>query len=211
MLSIDLPSKESLNRFAIKEHIKNTIDDLIDSYSNKELMEVKLEQSISTMELFDKMVGIHLVVIKILKVEENRTLLKRWEEAIKDNSGGEGFVTAFILFITLMTYARKSSLFEGVDSKVLIMDNPFAQTTSNHLLEPMFEIAKKYDTQLICLTDITLTGVVNKFGVIYLLRKEKEVGRNREYLAFDIIKDEEDAKQEKLTSSIFHVEKKKVS
>ena len=56
------------------------------------------------------------------------------------------------------------------ESKVLIMDNPFGAITSGHLLKPLFEIANKYNTQLICLSDIKQGSVINSFNLVYMIK-----------------------------------------
>lgn len=50
------------------------------------------------------------------------------------------------------------------------MDNPFGPITSGHLLKPMFDIAEKYNTQLICLSGIKQDSVVNSFNLIYMIK-----------------------------------------
>lgn len=52
---------------------------------------------------------------------------------------------------------------------VLIMDDPFAQTSSAHLLKPLIDIAKKSNTQLICLTGLGGDSIYNRFDNIYVL------------------------------------------
>jgi len=46
-------------------------------------------------------------------------------------------------------------------SMVLLLDNPFGQLTSAHLLQPMFKLAEKLDIQLISLTDIRSDLIAN--------------------------------------------------
>ena len=50
------------------------------------------------------------------------------------------------------------------EGKVLIMDNPFA-----HLLIPLMDMAKKSNTQLICLTGLGGESIYNRFDNIYVL------------------------------------------
>ena len=60
-----------------------------------------------------------------------------------------------MILTCLLSYMRRdeSDLFTtGEEGKVLIMDNPFAQTNAEHLLKPLMEMAKKTNTQLICLS-----------------------------------------------------------
>ncbi len=70
----------------------------------------------------------------------------------------------------------------NMESKVLIMDNPFGPITSEHLLKPLFEISKKYNTQLICLTDLKEHTVFDRFNLIYSVNIEREIGREEEYI-----------------------------
>ena len=55
------------------------------------------------------------------------------------------------------------------EGKVLIMDNPFAQTNASHLLKPLMDMAKKTNTQLICLTGLGGESIYNRFDNIYVL------------------------------------------
>ena len=49
------------------------------------------------------------------------------------------------------------------------MDNPFAQTNAAHLLKPLMDMAKKTNTQLICLSGLGGDSIYNRFDNIYVL------------------------------------------
>lgn len=49
------------------------------------------------------------------------------------------------------------------------MDNPFAQTNAVHLLKPLMDMAKKTNTQLICLSGLGGESIYNRFDNIYVL------------------------------------------
>lgn len=55
------------------------------------------------------------------------------------------------------------------EGKVLIMDNPFAQTNAAHLLKPLMDVAEKTNTQMICLTGLSGESIYNRFDNIYVL------------------------------------------
>lgn len=55
------------------------------------------------------------------------------------------------------------------EGKVLIMDNLFAQTNASHLLIPLMDMAKKSNTQFICLTGLGGESIYNRFDNIYVL------------------------------------------
>ena len=63
-----------------------------------------------------------------------------------------------------MNYTRSSTGLVSRNAKsVLILDNPFGKITSAHLLRPMFDIAKHFNVQLICLSDINKSDVISCF------------------------------------------------
>ena len=55
------------------------------------------------------------------------------------------------------------------EGKVLLMDNPFAQTNASHLLKPLMDMAKKTNTQLICFTGLGGESIYSRFDNIYVL------------------------------------------
>ena len=78
-----------------------------------------------------------------------------------------------MILTCLLSYMRRdeSDLFTtGEEGKVLIMDNPFAQTNAEHLLKPLMEMAKKTNTQLICLPGLGGDSIYNRFDNIYVLK-----------------------------------------
>lgn len=208
MLTISLPEKVNLEESILMEYVRGTIDHCISLYKQDKSMENLLSNEINIMDLFDRLVGVNRIRIYLTKVEQNKSMRLTWQEAIS-TSGGEKFVSAFIIFISLLAYSRgNTALKTNQDSKVLIMDNPFGAISSEHLLVPLFEIAKKYDTQLICFTDHDKPAICDRFNLIYSLAVEKEVGRNDEYLEVKLRKNLIEAKNddEFLTASMFKVE-----
>ena len=75
---------------------------------------------------------------------------------------------------------------------VLIMDNPFGPISSMHLLKPLFDIAKRYRTQLICLTDLKQSSILNNFNLVYMLRIRKGAASTDEYLKWEAFKRSEE-------------------
>ena len=59
------------------------------------------------------------------------------------NSDGEGFLSAFVVGSSLLYYMRrdKTDIFaDRNEGKVLVMNNPFAQTNATYLLTPMMDM-----------------------------------------------------------------------
>ncbi|HEY9060655.1 MAG TPA: hypothetical protein VIO64_09170 [Pseudobacteroides sp.] len=210
MLIINLPEKDTLETISLKEYIKNTIRNCVSLYKQGKPMDGLLTNEIATYDLFDRLVGIKKIEIILMKIEPNKLKKKTWKQVIEENSGGEKFVSAFVVFISLLTYMRGNNIMgASTDSKVLIMDNPFGPITSEHLLKPLFEISRKYNTQLICLTDLKEHSIFDRFNLIYSLNIEREVGKEDEYVEIKTIKkDVVEEEDEVLIASMFRIEDK---
>ncbi|MBO5033355.1 MAG: hypothetical protein J6D08_16010 [Lachnospiraceae bacterium] len=126
---------------------------------------------ITTKNLYDSIVGTGNVQIKLYKIEAQREYPITWAQAAK-NSGGEGFLTAFVILSSLLYYMRRdeTDIFaDRNEGKVLVMDNPFAQTNAAHLLKPLMDMADKMNTQLICFSGLGGDSIYGRFDNIYVL------------------------------------------
>lgn len=174
MLKIELPSwEEQENLYQLR------LQDLVDKITEKGLklltenknIQEYLGTQLTTRNLYDAVIGIGNVQIRLYKIEEQREYPITWAE-VAQNSGGEGFLSAFVVLSSLLYYMRRdeSDIFaERNEGKVLLMDNPFAQTNAAHLLKPLMDIAKKTNTQLICLTGLGGESIYSRFDNIYVL------------------------------------------
>ena len=78
------------------------------------------------------------------------------------------------------------------EGKVLVMDNPFAQTNASHLLKPLMDVAKKTNTQLVCLTGLGGESIYNRFDNIYVLNLiAASLRGGMQYLRVDHVKGNE--------------------
>lgn len=198
MLKIALPDWEENEPIY---HIR--LQDFMDEITKKgmEILEGNenaaeyLGTKVTTKNLYDSVVGIGNVEIRLYKVEEKREYPITWAEVAR-NSGGEGFLSAFVILNSLLYYMRKddTDIFaDKTEGKVLVMDNPFAQTNASHLLKPLMDMAKKTDTQLICLTGLGGESIYSRFDNIYVLNLIAANLRNgMQYLKADHIRGSEE-------------------
>ncbi len=174
MLKIQLPVwEENENLYHIR--LQDLIDELtqkgISIFERNENAQEYFGTRMTTRNLYDTVVGIGNVQIRLYKIEAQREYPITWAEVAK-NSGGEGFLSAFVILSSLLYYMRKdeTDIFaDRNEGKVLLMDNPFAQTNASHLLKPLMDVAKKTNTQLICLTGLGGDSIYNRFDNIYVL------------------------------------------
>ncbi|SHK08543.1 coiled-coil domain-containing protein [Tepidibacter formicigenes] len=189
MLEIVIP--EEIEEDGLKDFIKKIVDEVVQlEGSYKEIIDTEIKTDV----LLGKLIGnINRIKVFINKIEKRALVKKRWGQALNQNSGGEKFVSMFILLASLMSYMRRRESEIGIveDSKIIIMDNPFAKTNAEHLLEPMFDIANKYGIQLICFSGIGGSSVYNRFDRIYVAKVITDRFRNKDKVEFikDIGKD----------------------
>lgn len=174
MLKIKLPDweeNEKLYQIKIQDFMEELTHKGIELLEQNENAQEYIGTRVTTKNLFDVVVGIASVQIRLHKIEAQRQYEIAWSQVAR-NSGGEGFLSAFIILTSLLYYMRRdaSDLFaDNNEGKVLLMDNPFAQTNASHLLKPLMDVAKKSNTQLICLSGLGGESIYNRFDNIYIL------------------------------------------
>lgn len=174
MLKILLPEweeNENLYRIHLQDMIDKVTQKGLELFEKNENAQEYFGIQITTKNLYDTVIGIGNVQIRLYKIEEQREYPITWAEVAR-NSGGEGFLSAFVILSSLLYYMRKddTDIFaDRNEGKVLIMDNPFAQTNAAHLLKPLMDVAKKTNTQMICLTGLSGESIYNRFDNIYVL------------------------------------------
>lgn len=197
MLKIQLPEwEENENIYHIR--LQDMVDEVtlkgVEIFEKNGNAQEYFGTKITTKNLYDTVIGIGNVQIRLYKIEEQREYPITWADVAK-NSGGEGFLSAFVILSSLLYYMRKdeTDIFaDRNEGKVLVMDNPFAQTNAAHLLKPLMDMAKKTNTQLICLTGLGGESIYNRFNNIYVLNLIAASLRNGlQYLKVDHVRGNE--------------------
>lgn len=171
MLKIVLPDwkdNEVLYKTKLQRYMDDVIKQRLAALEANQNIENILSSRINAKELYDAVIGINNIDIRLYKIEEQQEYPIPWSDVAK-NSGGEGFLSAFIILSSLLSFLRyqESDLFrEREEGKVLLMDNPFAQTNAAHLLVPMMDIARRTNIQLICLSGLGGDSIYSRFDNI---------------------------------------------
>lgn len=194
MLKIGVPEElDSEVKQRMTKHIDDSLQILAELGKAEDIPEKKWKEKLSLFmsprELFNQLIGTNKVPVYVYKIDLNEkgSGLKRWEDAMIQNSGGEKVVAFFTMISTLISYVRDvTSQRAGGDfrqeSKVLIMDNPFGRTSSEHLLKAIMDIARTFHIQLICLSDLSQSSITNRFSLIYQLSVRKRMYSDKEVL-----------------------------
>ncbi len=189
-LSIEIDkitSEEDEARMNVFRYVENALDSILKVISDsgdETKISKEIEKYLRSKMLLSTVININKTKVKIFKFdisEKNRGAIP-WEESVK-HSGGEKFLASFYLLVSLISYSRRSTnpsvKLSGIeDSITIIMDNPFGKVTSSHLLKPMFDFAKRYNTQLICFTDIRSKTVRDMFNLITVLEVKTDLKNN---------------------------------
>ena len=179
MLKLDIPEEreisEEASRSSIETEVRRGADELkelIKSGAEEKQIIKRAKIIVGSERLLHKYIKKEAIQVKVYKIDLNssNSSYKRWEDTLTQSSGAEKFVSFFSVVLTLMNYTRSSSGLVSKNTKsVLILDNPFGKITSAHLLKPMFDIAKHFNVQLICFSDINKSDVISCFDCVIKL------------------------------------------
>lgn len=172
MMKIDIPEEIDTNvaEATIDTELDTGIQELVELL-NKDSSEADIRKTadrvIGSQTLLRKYVGKDNIRVYVYKIDLNpeNARYRTWRETQINSSGGEKLVSYFTLILSLLNYSRSD--YGDINDKsltsVLILDNPFGAVSSGHLLKPMFEIAKHFRVQLICLSDINKADITACF------------------------------------------------
>ena len=174
-VEIQMPTlNPETGKASMSQYIDNCISEIEKMKENRTYDPAKIDEEIARMmspvRLFDAVVNLNEIVIKVYKPESNIELSRHipWETVI-NWSGGEKLAGFFAMFISIISYLRyKKTNWHG-SSKVIWIDNPFGQANAGHLLNYIFELAKATKTQMICLTGLQEVNIYAQFDVVYSL------------------------------------------
>ncbi len=176
MLRFDIPEQvdEHVARGAIATELEKGTEEIVQRMVDADTQESELrklaQRTVGSKRLLRSYIGKESIQIKAYKIDRNpeNSGYRTWEDTQVKNSGAEKFVVYLAVILALMAYARDA--YEGIGGEknrsVLILDNPFGPISSKHVLEPMFDIARNYHVQMICLSDIGKPDILSCFDMV---------------------------------------------
>lgn len=195
MIRFDIPAKVDpvVASVIIKDEIDKGTKELVAKMTDETVIEVDIkrmaEKIVGSRNLLRKYIGKETIRVDAYKIDQNpqNAGYRSWEQTQINNSGAEKFVVYFAVILSLMNYTRGD--FGSIRDKdlrsALILDNPFGATSSKHILVPMFEIAKHFRVQMICLSDIDKSDVRNCFDIVIKAIVKKRPMSNNELLTHE--------------------------
>ncbi|WP_099192693.1 coiled-coil domain-containing protein [Tepidibacter mesophilus] len=201
LFKIRLPKQEKIENSL---HLVNILMDEIVEDMNLD----DVDQKINTFYILNRIINIGTIPISIIKYEINRTDTIKWNSISNETTGGQRFCMSFIMTTLLLEYKRYDrnaiidiSKYKG---KVLLMDNPFGETSQQDFLKEIFELAKKFRVQIISYSHITNASVRGMFNKIYLMTVEKTTS-NKEFVDISEIKKSKNEHKESVSMNKFNI------
>ena len=161
-----------------------------DETRHEDTVKVKkeLQRLLRTQQIMNRVLGEHAVKVKCRKATSAQLFSERpysWEESNRW-SGGEMWSKNMALFLGCLSYLAEKRCHvkrTKYNNRVVLADNPFGKASSDHVLDPVFFIAKELGFQLIALTAHEDGNFIRKyFPVVYSCRFANIAGQKGKVL-----------------------------
>lgn len=173
------PWQDAAARTSIRDYL-NALTAELDRADEGEEPEVKsraiLEKKLRTQPMLRCIFGNQTIKVRCRKATSGNTFSERpfsWEESNKW-SGGEMWSKNMALFLGCLNYLSEKRCHlrrAKYNTRVVIADNPFGKASSDHVLSPVFFIAKQLGFQILALTAHQEGSFIRKyFPVVYSCR-----------------------------------------
>lgn len=175
--TIKVPEWDKLEgQEAIQNYILWIIDQLESGKYPQETHRKQIEKWLSVKQLLGIVTQSRPITVKCRKLTNQNTLApvaSSWSQSNKW-SGGEKWSKNMILFLGLLNFLAEKTghVIEGQKrNRTVILDNPFGQASSDHVLSPVFFVADQLGFQIITLTALAEGAFIRKyFPVVYSCR-----------------------------------------
>lgn len=186
----ELPDKPEDVRLLLREFFIRTIDELTAQYPDiSQAPEAELEKRMSDSQIVWTALKNRYPTLHVYKPQTTNVFLfespkkhhyTEWETLNKGSlteakgSGGQLLAARTIVMMMLMTHKRQ--LRQTTMWSVLILDNPFGQAVSPHILDPIFAIAENLHFQWIVLAppELIKLDVSRRFPVFWELELKRQ-------------------------------------
>ncbi|NLC43532.1 MAG: hypothetical protein GX783_04545, partial [Clostridiales bacterium] len=177
--------------------MENHIQSIIREISEENIKDrMYIAERLSTKELLAQITNMEKATVRLYKVEriQEHSRYLKWEHAV--GSEGQSNALYFIFAVCLISYIRMlTSINVSVRTKkVIIADNPFGATSAVYLWEPMFNILRSNDVQLIAPGHNIPRELTAQFEVNYLLNQDI-LANSRTRVVVKDVRTEEDLEQ----------------
>lgn len=162
LFSLQLP-KFDKKCVEFKGQIQSYLEEQIEIATTQPDGMKKIKFAITPKNIFKIAYPFEKIDIQVAKISggHEEIHMQKFEQALKYSGGELTLVCCEILF-SILYYGRNDTYSKKNHSSVLIMDNPFAKTSSLELLKPMLKLADAMQIQLIFFTHIENNDDINE-------------------------------------------------
>lgn len=186
---IDVPTwVEELGEEKLREYINWLLDDIEDirfkdgeGKEDKALVRKYMEDKFQSKNLLKVVMGNEKIKVRCRKVTNDGKINSRpvsWEQSNRW-SGGERWSKNMTLFLGILNYLaekRQNIAYSKNRDRTVILDNPFGEASSDHVLDPVFFIAEQLGFQIIALTAHSEGKYIRDFfPVVYSCRLRQAI------------------------------------
>ena len=188
MIQLNIPYvKEELCAQRMSLYIDEIIEQADKKNSQAEVV-MYLKGQLSLKKLFSVMVtdmnGIGLYLYKRERIKEQSRFL-RYEEAVGSTGQSQGIYIQFLIsVIHYIANINSHNQEQSGISNVIFLDNPFGAAKDVYIWEPIFELLKTNQVQLIVPARGATPAITNRFDVNYVLG-QKQVGKVQQTVVVD--------------------------
>lgn len=173
MIGLSIPYvNEELQGQRMSDYIDSIVAG-VDKYETPNEKIKYIRESLSLKRLFSVIVTdmnrIKLTLYKRERIKEQSRHL-RYEEAVGSTGQSQGIYIQFLIaIINYITYMNSGNIDNKGLRKVIFIDNPFGAAKDVYIWEPIFELLKMNQVQLIVPARGTTPAITGKFDLNYIL------------------------------------------
>lgn len=168
----------------VMEQLEQLESRTVDEQEDKQKSRKQLEEWLSTVQLLRYITQNKEWRVACRKVMNDNQISQKYETWSRSNawSGGEKWSKNMALFLGVLNYVaeKRQYISSKKKSRTVILDNPFGKASSDHVLSPVFFIAKQLGFQIIALTaHVEGKFLHDYFPVVYSCRLRLAVGMDK--------------------------------
>ncbi len=189
-IKLGISSQSSGNMTIISERLSNyltTIVSKLDKAYGENGDDVNLSKDIvnylSPYAILEEAIHVEEAQIRVWKEEvvSVKSRMVKWEEG---QSGAQGLLASFIVYVARMTYISKGGDGKIPHSRTIIADNPFGTMNADYIMTVLFDLFNRNRIQFIAFSGHEDAGIYRQFDRVSVL--SPTLSNNGRYVVLDV-------------------------
>lgn len=186
LLVMDWPANSEEENKVRMEHYLSDVIEKMQNWQQEGMddddLDARLGDLLRTRSLLNVLAPIENCRVQVYKprseslIRNQRLHHAPWDDVARW-SGGENYSAYITMFMVMLAHIRQQMEGKSDSWKVLVADNPFGKASSGHVLDPVFEVAKANQIQLLCFTAHKEESILHYFPVVYSLQLRQTYGK----------------------------------